>query len=107
MSIAITFLFFGAIPAIAAFILANVLARLWPEQSLRRRSMFAALLAGFLPSLLPLLVIVVGDYGDYRGTAIAALTGLSLITAILIVLPVAVLARRGKERADPPSRTFD
>ena len=87
--------------------MANVLAVFLPGRSLRRRSVVAALCAGFLPALLPVLILLFVEDTGYNGVAVAALVGVALITAVLIGLPVALLVRRGKEAPQPLAGTFE
>ena len=107
MALLVPLLYFAFLPALIAVIMANVFAVFLPERSLRRRSLFAALCAGFLPASLPLLILLFFDSGDYGGVAVVALIGLAVITAVVIGLPVALFARRGKEARLPLAGTFE
>ena len=107
MSVVAPLLYFAVLPAIIALILAIVLANLLPEYSLRRRSLIAAVGAGFLPALLPILALMFANTGEYGGVAVAVLVGLALITTLVIGLPVALFAGRGKEVAGSQAKPFE
>ena len=107
MALLVPLLYFAILPALIAVIMANVLAGFLPGRSLRRRSTIAALGAGFLPALLPILILLFVEDTGYNGVAVAALVGVALITAVVIGLPVALLVRRGKEASPPQAAIFE
>lgn len=91
------------IPALIAAAAAFAMPTLAPGWSLRRRSVVAALIAGFLPMTIP----VVAALSDPDNPAVvASVSGIlfgGLLVALVIGLPVALLVgrRRGGPAVDP------
>lgn len=100
-------LFFVLLPAGIAWALALGLARLQSAWSLRRRTMIAALTAGFVPVALPIFVVAAESSGSEVSVAIAALVFAGLVVAALIGLPVALYVSRSLEPKRPDPKAFD
>ena len=111
MGLIVSFVFFLVLPAVIAYVLAGVLPNLFPRASYRARTLAAASGAGCLPMILPAAVLLLGpSYKTYSSTVLVPLAGvlfLTLLLAVVIGLPVAIFARRGKEAPQDHSRTFD
>lgn len=88
------------LPAVIAMVLASVLPSLLPHASYRKRTLIAAGMAGFLPMAIPLAAVIFGGGKGYSYSPlipIAALLTVGLVVAVVIGLPAAIYARRGKE----------
>ncbi|HEX4848235.1 MAG TPA: hypothetical protein VFV30_08820 [Novosphingobium sp.] len=91
------------IPALIAAAVAFAMPTLAPGWSLRRRSVVAALIAGFLPMTIP----VIAALSDPANPAVfASVSGIlfgGVLVALVIGLPVALLVgrRRGGPAVDP------
>ncbi|MEQ1499365.1 MAG: hypothetical protein ABL914_11970 [Novosphingobium sp.] len=110
MALLVSLIYFAMLPAVIAFVLAAVLPKFFPAASYRKRTAGAALGAGCLPMALPVVVLLIGngtDYGYSPLIPLAAVLFAALIIAVVIGLPAAMLARRGKEPAHQDPGAFD
>lgn len=108
MALLFALVYLVGIPAMVAFVLAMAWPRLFPQASYRTRTIGSASGAGCLPMVLPALGVLLG-YG-YRGELVIPLLALAfvgLLIALLVGLPVATLARRGKEEPAGAEKIFD
>ncbi len=96
-------IFFIAIPAAFATGLAGLLSVRKPGWSLRRRSAVAALGAGLMPVLLPIVSVLRGNDGGIGPVVpTMALLLLGLAMALVVGLPVALwIGRRKVPRSSP------
>lgn len=100
MSFLFAIIYLIILPIVIATVLAAVLPTLLPQASYRNRTLIAAGLAGFLPMAIPLAAIIVGwgaGHGYSPFIPFLALLFMGLIIMIVIGLPTAIVARRGKE----------
>lgn len=107
MAALLILIFFIAIPAAFATGLAGLLAVRKPGWSLRRRSALAAMLAGLIPVVLPIVSVLRGNdggVGPLVPTVVLLLLGLGM--ALVVGLPVALWIGRRKASDNSP-RVFD
>lgn len=98
-------IYFLGVPAAIAAAVAGVLANLCAGWSLRRRTVISALLAGFIPVLLPIAVVVSDSGGIDLWIPVVAISVLGLIMALVVGLPVSLWIGRRKQPADAGSRS--
>ncbi|MFM5949095.1 MAG: hypothetical protein ACKOPM_07685 [Novosphingobium sp.] len=96
-----------AIPAALAAAIAFALPTLAPRWSLRRRTAVAALTAGFLPMLLPIIAALSDEKNPAVFASVAGILFGGLFFSAVIGLPVALLIGRRKGKADPDPAAFD
>lgn len=100
-------LFLVILPAGIAWALAHGLGRLQPGWSLRRRTLVAALAAGFAPIVIPVIAVLAGGGEVALLIAVAALLFAGLVIAVLVGLPIALAVGRKQELLNPDPRSFD
>ena len=94
MGLLIVLLLFVALPAGIAFALGRNLPRLRPGWSPLQRHTSASLAAGLLPVIVPIGAVVADGFDGQYMLWVAILLLAGLVTALIIGLPVALLAAR-------------
>ncbi|HMT48178.1 MAG: hypothetical protein RL702_1433 [Pseudomonadota bacterium] len=94
MGLFIILLYCVAIPTGIAVALARWLRRNRVDWSALQRSAMAALAAGFLPALPPMVLVLVDDHDGQAIYPVIALLGGGLMVALVVGLPAAFLAVR-------------
>jgi hypothetical protein len=92
-----------AIPAALAAAIAFALPTLTPRWSLRRRTSVAALTAGYLPMVLPIIAAATDPDNPALFASVVSILFGGLFFSCLIGLPIALLVgkRKGKAAVDP------
>ncbi|MEQ1541597.1 MAG: hypothetical protein ABL926_05015 [Novosphingobium sp.] len=107
MGIVFAFLFLILLPAGIAWVLGRMLDNFLPRWSFRRRTLIAALGAGFVPMALPLAIMLVEMGADMDLIPVIALVFVAGLITLLIGLPVAFYSRQDRQEPFGAARTFD
>lgn len=109
MGLLFALIFALGLPAAIAWMLARTLDSFFPNWSFRRRTAVAALTAGFLPMILPLVAVLSASTTNGGGRivpAVALVMG-ALVLALLVGLPVAFWSRRKRAAPVDAHKVFD